>query len=213
MHWDWDHWSSAARFPQSQNLTWIVPLQKPGVAHSAMALNIVRQGRLLVWPKHLRRVRAGQVRVEKCTGKSGRNNTGLAMLVDGPRGQPPILLTGDAGYSAIPSGRDECLSIVASHHGADMKSKRTPQCLRDPASRIAYSYGPDNSFRHPRDCTYTRHHAKGWQHRNIQPDGAIDRHTPDRRPDLGNIALGWSEGPIPRHQCGEWNCALQLEQS
>ena len=211
-HWDWDHWSSAARFPQSQQLTWIVPNQKLGAVHGAMAAAIVRQGKLLVWPRNLWRVRTGQIRIEKCTGKSGRNNTGLAMLIDGPNGELPILLTGDARYSAIPSGFTNVFSIVASHHGADMKSKATPGNWHNPASRIAYSYGPGNTFAHPRDCTYTRHHANGWQHRNIQPAGAIDRHTPDRRPDLGNIGLGWSNRPLPLHRCGGWNCSLQLEQ-
>jgi hypothetical protein len=211
-HWDWDHWSSAARFPESQQLTWIVPNQTLGAVHATMAAGIALQGRLLVWPDDLPRVQVNQITIEKCTGRSGRNHTGLAMIVDGPNGELPILLTGDARYSAIPGGFADYLSIVASHHGADMKSKATPICPKDSAARIAYSYGQGNTFGHPRDCTYTRHDTNNWSHRSIKGVG-IDRHTPELRPDLGHIALGWSSRPIPRQPCGGSHCSLQLAQN
>ena len=76
-------------------MTWIVPNQKLGAVHATMAAGIVSQGRLVVWPQGLARVHVAQATIEKCTGTSGRNHTGLAMLIDGPNGEKPILLTGD----------------------------------------------------------------------------------------------------------------------
>jgi len=211
-HWDWDHWSSAARFPKSQSLAWIVPNQQLGAVHATMAAAIATTGTLLVWPAGLPTMRVSQVTIEKCTGTSGRNNSGLALLVDGPNGERPILLTGDARYSAIPSGFVDPMSIVVAHHGADMRSKATPNCPHHVASRVAYSYGPANTFAHPRTCTYGNHQANGWQHRASNPVGAIDRHTPDHRPNLGNIGLDWSgTSPLPTQPCGGW-CSLQLVQ-
>lgn len=213
-HWDWDHWSSAARFPQCQSLTWIVPNQVLGAVHATMAAAIATHGSLLVWPAGLGGVQAGQITVEQCTGLSGRNHTGLAMLVDGPNGELPILLTGDARYSAIPSGFADVMSIVAAHHGADMRSKATPTCSGDPAARVAYSYGGGNTFGHPRTCTYDRHQANGWPHSNTHPVGAVDRHTTHLRPALGNIALGWSATtPPPCQACSGRFCSLQIAQS
>jgi hypothetical protein len=212
-HWDWDHWSSATRFPHSQSLTWIVPNQRLGAVHAAMAAAISLSGKLLVWPPGLALTSVGQVRIEKCTGSSGRNHTGLAALVSGPAGQDPILLTGDARYSAIPSGMSSFHSIVIAHHGADMGSKQTPICSGNSAARVAYSYGKGNTFGHPRSCTYSRHHAKGWPHCNLQPVGFIDRHTSALRPQLGHIALGWAPFPtLPRQPCRGGMCSLQLAQ-
>jgi beta-lactamase superfamily II metal-dependent hydrolase len=212
-HWDWDHWSSASRFPQTQTLTWIVPNQKLGAVHATMAAAVATQGRLLVWPQGLAGIRARQMTLEKCTGTSGRNSTGLALLVDGPKGELPILLTGDARYSAIPSGFADVTSVVVAHHGADIRAQATPICSGTPAARLAYSYGDPNHFGHPRACTYDRHEANGWHHRSHHGGRAIDLHTPQLRPNLGNIALGWSQRPIPRQPCGGSHCSLQLVQA
>jgi hypothetical protein len=212
-HWDWDHWSSGARFPGALALSWIVPNQKLGAVHGTMAASIAARGRLLVWPTGLGYLSIGQVTIEKCVGTSGRNSTGLAVLVDGPHPGEHILLSGDARYSAIPSGLAQCLSVVVPHHGGDMKSKATPVCSRHAASRAAYSYGPSNSFNHPRQSTHQDHHANGWAHRCLQHGGTIDRHTPDLRPSLGHIALGWvASARTPLLGCRGARCSLQLVQ-
>jgi hypothetical protein len=214
-HWDWDHWSSGNRFPVATSLTWIVPNQKLGAVHGTFAAAIAANGRLLVWPGGLASLRIGQVEIEKCLGTSGRNHTGLALLVDGPAGEPPILLTGDARYTAIPSGLGNPISVVVPHHGADMRSHSTPLCLGQPAARAAYSYGPSNSFSHPRHCTYVDHDFNSWPHRALTPgSSAIDRHTADRPGgQLGHIALGWSStAPTPTQGCLGKKCSLQLVQ-
>lgn len=211
-HWDWDHWSSGSRFASATSLTWLAPNQKIGVVHSAFATSVAASGKLLIWPASLASKTIGQVTIEKCLGSSGRNNTGLALLVAGPQGQDHILLTGDARYTAIPSGLLDAHGVIVPHHGADMHSHSTPQSVGHAASRAAYSYGHGNSFSHPRSVTYSDHHAGAWQHRHILATGAIDRHTPDLRPALGHIALGWSStNPIPLQPCGG-RCSLQLTQ-
>lgn len=213
-HWDWDHWSMAARFPDAVTRPWLVPNQKLGAVHGTFAASILGAGTLLVWPKGLRGLSLGQARVEKCIGSSGRNHSGLALLVDGPGGEPPIMLTGDARYTAIPSGVATYHAVVVPHHGADMKNRSVPPSTGDPASRAAYSYGPANSFSHPRQCTFDRHVAQGWPHRCNGPARAVDRHTADLRPALGHIGLSWSaRASLPHQPCGGNYCSLQLAQN
>ena len=211
-HWDWDHWSSAQRFQQALRMSWIVPNQELGVVHGAFAADVVANGRLLVWPDGLAGMHVGKVTVEKCTG-AGRNHSGLALLVDGPNAEPPILLPGDARYSAIPSGFAEFTSVVVPHHGADMRLKATPVCPRLAASRAAYSFGKGNSYSHPRDPTLRDHHANSWDHSVFQPGGGgIDRQTAQRTvKGLGHIGLDWSGATaLPQLPCGgQWSLALQ----
>ncbi len=211
-HWDWDHWSSGLRFSQATSMTWLAPNQKLGAVHSALATLIVKNGQLLIWPAGLTGLTIGQVTLEKCTGVKGRNNTGLATLVDGPPGEKPILLTGDARYSVIPSGLADCHAVVVPHHGADMRNKATPTCVGHVASRAAYSYGAGNTFAHPRSTTYDNHHANMWPHRHKNPATPIDRHTPDLRPAAGHIGLSWSAtAPLPKLACPGF-CSLALAQ-
>lgn len=212
-HWDWDHWSSGSRFPRAAAMTWIAPLQKLGAVHSAFAASIVAAGRLLIWPTGLAGLSVGQVTIEKCTGTSGRNSTGLAMFVDGPHGEKPILITGDARYSAIPSGLAECHAVVVPHHGANMRLRATPVSTGHAASRAAYSYGGGNSFGHPCTKTYADHHANAWPHRYLTGVSPVDRHTADLRPQLGHIGIGWSSTqPLPTLPCRGRRCSLALAQ-
>lgn len=102
-HWDWDHWSAGARFNAASKLKWIVPNQWLGGVHATFAAGLYAAGNLLVWPAGLDSISVGQVTILKYSGRGkGRNHTGLAIEVAGPNGQPPILLAGDARYSAIP---------------------------------------------------------------------------------------------------------------
>lgn len=83
-HWDWDHWSSGARF-EATNLTWIAPNQKLGAAHAVFAANVASYGRLLIWPPDAGKMSfaRGHARILQCTG-NGRNHSGLALEVYGP---------------------------------------------------------------------------------------------------------------------------------
>lgn len=213
-HWDWDHWSSGSRFPAAQQLTWVVPNQKLGAAHAVFAAAILNSGgQILVWPDNLAQLSVGQATIHKCTG-AGRNHSGLAVEVAGPGGEEPILLTGDARYSAIPTPTAHFASLVVPHHGADMRNRSVPQCPMHPGSRAAYSTGDPNSFTHPRPITEQDHHKAQWPHRSQGAPAPVDRHTAALRPQqLGHIGLTWAAGrALPAQPCGNGQCSLQLAQ-
>ena len=195
-HWDWDHWSSADLFQASTQLTWIAPNQKLGAIHATFGALIVANGKLLIWPTHLAAAQnhTGSVRIVRCTG-AGRNHSGLAAEVHGPNGELPILLTGDARYSAIPGAQaNRYSSIVVPHHGADMKLAAVPSCPTHPNGRLVYSCGQPNNFGHPRAITKQNHAAAGWVHNSVRSAG-VARFTYHRWPHgLGHVAIGWKSG-------------------
>lgn len=214
-HWDWDHWSSGNTFPQAQTLKWIVPNQSLGAVHTTFAAALSTAGNLLVWPPGLPDVTVGNVTIRKCT-HAGRNHSGLALDVTGPNGELPILLTGDARYTAVPGavGR-RYTSVIAPHHGADMHSHATPVGGTAPGARTAYTYGPGNTFTHPRPVTEQDHHNNGWLHASQGAATPLDRHTATRPGGgLGHIGLTWSAGAtLPGHACGQPGCAVGLVQT
>lgn len=216
-HWDWDHWSSGARFPGAKSLDWIVPLQKLGGVHATFAAGLHHAKHLFVWPGSLLQLAAGQVTVRKCAGQgTGRNHTGLAVEVKGPAGQAPILLTGDARYSAIPSAMtSKFTSLVVPHHGADMRSHAVPKGSRRAGARTAYSFGPNNSHKHPRAVTQQDHDRNHWPQSSQRASRPIDRSTASSAgAHLGNIGLSWSSGArLPGHNCGIAGCAVRLVQT
>jgi beta-lactamase superfamily II metal-dependent hydrolase len=209
-HWDWDHWSSGARFPSASLRKWIVPNQWLGGVHATFAASLHGAGNLLVWPTHTTMISSGQVTIRKCTARGkARNHTGLAVEVTGPSGEAPILLPGDARYSAIPGavGRNYT-SIVASHHGADMGSNLLPIGRSLPGARTVYSFGAGNKFKHPTSIAKTRFNGAGW------PQPAIARETCALRPRLGHVGLSWTAGaPLPGHRCAQPGCAVSLRQT
>ena len=214
-HWDWDHWSSGARFPAAGNMDWIVPNQALGAVHATFAAGLAAKGKLRVWPNTLPSVSVGQLQIVRCQGK-GRNHSGLAVEVAGPRGEAPILLGGDARYNVVPGALNSSYtSVVVPHHGADMRNRATPVCPRLPASRAAYSCGVNNSFGHPRNVTERDHDGSGWDHQSRHKVPWIDRNTMALRPvSLGHIGLTWGANHIlPPQPCGGSLCSLQLNQS
>jgi hypothetical protein len=136
--------------------------------------------------------------------------------VTGPSGEDPILLTGDARYAVIHSAVPaRFTSVVVPHHGADMRNRSTPSGPGYPASRAAYSYGPGNSFTHPRVVTEVDHDSNGWPHSSQHAPAPVDRHTAHRQAaGLGHIGLTWgTHRTLPSQPCGSTLCALQLVQT
>lgn len=209
-HWDWDHWSSGTRFPSASARKWIVPNQWLGAVHATFAAGLHAAGNLLVWPARTASLLSGQVTIRKCTARGkARNHTGLAVEVSGPAGEAPILLPGDARYSAVPGAIQRTYtSIVASHHGADMKSNLVPRGSSLPGARTVYSFGAGNSFGHPANATIQRFDAVGW------PQASMYRETRALRPCLGHVGLCWTTGSsLPGHSCSEARCAVRLHQT
>lgn len=214
-HWDWDHWSSGSRFVGAQALDWIVPVQKMGSVHATFAATLHAAGHLFVWPGATPSLVSGQLTVSKCLGRgTGRNHTGLALEIDGPNGKPPILLPGDARYSAVPGAlARDYTSLVAPHHGADMKNRRVPAYQPNAGARVAYSFGAGNTFSHPRAITEADHQRANWDHLSQGAPTPIDRKTANRQSSgLGHIGLSWQHTPtLPTHTCG-CGCSVSLQQ-
>jgi len=215
-HWDWDHWSSGARFAGAQSLNWVVPLQTLGGVHATFAAGLQKAGRLFVWPNSLSALTSGQLTIRKCTGQgAGRNHTGLAMEVAGPNGEEPILLTGDARYSAIPGASSTTFtSLIVPHHGADMRNRSVPAGHQLAGARTAYSFAGTNSYGHPDPLTQQDHHRNNWPQSSQRANAPTDR-TTSTRPGgkLGHIGLSWSNTPtLPGHSCVNANCAVELQQ-
>lgn len=219
-HWDFDHWSSANRDINSLKSTWIAPRQTVGPTHVALMASITKAGgKLHLLSRTYPAVWRNQIYVEHCTGK-GRNHSGLALtLSEKSNGAGEhMLFPGDARYDHIPSfaSAKQYLSVVAPHHGADMKKRLAPLCPSLPASRLVYSFGAGNSFHHPRLVTRTDHDKQSWRDPNVTlsaPSYEV-RETANRlRSSLGHVMLGWKTyGTPPSLPCGGGTCQLHVQQ-
>jgi hypothetical protein len=166
-HWDWDHWSSGMRVPNAAlDCDWLVPRQKLGGVHRTFANELIKRGRLHVWPISLPALSVGQITVERCTGRD-QNNSGLAMIVATPRRakkRGKVLLPGDADYCSIPSANNgpPFSGIVASHHGSRLTSIAMAAAPKS-GGTLVYSYGSGNTFGHPRLQSQLEYLQAGWK--------------------------------------------------
>ncbi|TWB42614.1 ComEC/Rec2 family competence protein [Nitrospirillum pindoramense] len=206
-HWDWDHWSSAYRDPKAFDVKWIAPRQNFGNIHAACASRI--GSNLMFWP-NAHRIGNNNIWIEKCQSRGkNRNHTGLAFIVefDGNR----IILPGDARYSSFPSGKPgspDVLSLVAPHHGADMRSAHVPCSTARPESRVAISCGDPNRYDHPRWNTIERHGLANWQ-QFLRTDNRRSNQPAHIRLEFP----GHSKQPSGLVPCGENMCQLSTRQS
>ncbi len=190
-HWDWDHWSSARRHPESIESTWIVPRQRPlGAVHSAFLAELIRMDNVLVWPEQLGSVSSGELWIERCTGPpSNRNGSGLAVGLEVKReSRLRFLFPGDAAYHLVPSAgqdpRPDWTTVVVPHHGGRTRSQLIPESDGVRAGRLVYSYGRGNAYGHPFPDVRVDHAA----------DWASTRNTADRDDSgLGHIQLHFDE--------------------
>ena len=206
-HWDWDHWSSAYRDPRVFDHCWIAPRQEFGTIHAACASRIGTN--LLFWPSTANTLGTGSIRIEKCTSRGkNRNHTGLALTVtaDGHT----ILLPGDARYTAFPSGKPGAgavLSVVAPHHGADMRSAHVPTTTGHAVGRVAYSCGNPNRYDHPRWTAMKLHSDAGWS-QTLRTDDRRSGKPAHIRLQLPGHPF---RGPCPA-PCGGKQCQLCIKQ-
>lgn len=212
-HWDEDHWSSANRDTDALKQKWIAPRQKVGPSQRAMMAAIsANGGTILFLPSGYPKTRYGQMQLELATG-SGRNHSGIVLTLaensDGSGEQ--ILMPGDASYHHIASftGGAPYLSVVASHHGGLLKSGSIPHSPGGIPSRLVYSAGNPNTYKHPLPATRGAHDAVGWIDPAVTPvapaSGApLVRETSNRTiAGFGHVLLTWSPTSItPAMSCG-----------
>lgn len=161
-HWDWDHWSSAARDDRVLDRPWIVPHQpinRP--VHLQFAADLAARKNLLIWPAGMPSRTFGPLELEICTGTT-RNDTGIAIWFTTSTNDL-ALLPGDARYGAIPSlPARRPHAVVVPHHGADCAKTKVPRPLGTKSDRIVISAGDGNHLQHPTAQCLTAHSDAGW---------------------------------------------------
>jgi hypothetical protein len=195
-HWDWDHWSSGARFPQALDSEWIAPRQELGPVHRAFAWLLHSKAHLHLWPKSLPSLSTPHLVVEHCTG-TDRNNSGLSMAVQRELpggGTEMVLLPSDADYASIPlcSGMSFG-AVVASHHGGLVSASHIAKPIGS-NRQMVYSVGHGNSYGHPKLHALLDYLTAGWSPNHTY---STAQHT-RRRP--CNVAI-MLKGSTPRTGC------------
>jgi hypothetical protein len=208
-HWDWDHWSSARRDRALMHRPWIVPRHDGslGPVHTRFLGELIEAGEVLVWPSGLSSLGVGGLTVSLCTGSPrDRNNSGLAMALDGPQGEEEkrMLFPGDSAYQFVRGSRGDFTSVVVPHHGGRTRSRWLPGCDGAPCGRLVYSYGLNNSYGHP-FADVEEDHAATWK---------TALHTAHRGAGgLGHVHLYWStRSPDADPPCGGTECDLTCQQ-
>lgn len=181
-HWDTDHWAGAKKQHSLHARQWIVPRQSISTSHVLHGNDILKAGgQILVvrhgappitWSSGLQ-----NYDLRRCTG-TGRNGSGLALVVKDLPSNREWVLTGDAAYDLLaqPTPADVSAMVVP-HHGADMGPSSIP-FSRSTASyaRLLYSFGPNNGHgpnsppvRHPVTAAVTAHIGGRWGHGSWLP--------------------------------------------
>lgn len=162
-HWDWDHWSSAYRFPRALDMEWLAPPVPHKPIQQAFAADLYTRGRLQIWDSSWpSEVRGGGVRIERCTGRTS-NDSGLAVTLYSRRaGGRSCLFPGDADYRFIPSvaTSERFNALCMTHHGGRLHSASYPTPKRSPAALL--SSGARNTYGHPLLGTLAAHLDAGW---------------------------------------------------
>ncbi|WPN55368.1 hypothetical protein [Pseudomonas sp. P9_31] len=200
-HWDWDHWSSAYRYPIALDTRWIAPPVPKKPIQQAFAADLLARSNLLIWDGHFpSALRVGGVGIERCTGKT-TNDSGLAVTVyPGPRGRKNYLLPGDAGYRHIPSvARGDAFSAICiTHHGGKLHSVSIPKAKQ--RGYTVCSLGAGNTYKHPYLHTLEKHMLGGW------PLPLVTGFT-GKRP--SHIFMSWDSAPeIFEGSCHASGCSV-----
>ena len=220
-HWDKDHWAYANVFTQALHMTWIVPRQKPlGKSHGMLVQSIVASGTLLVWSPSGGTLPTSHLDLVVANG-SGRNHSGLNLIAHSTQNASAddILMPGDAAYAYIPGMLPKTLlSIVASHHGGALHVSGVPPSAGAAHSRLAYSVGSNNTYRHPTSSARQDHHNAGWSDHTISTSKGADlvRDTRNRTSaGYGHISLHWRLANRLPSTCGSCTttCDLKIQQN
>ena len=203
-HWDGDHWYGGGVRHRDQGLQcrWLAPRQEVSPLHQKLAAEL--KGKLRLWPKGRTdplqvSTANGYVQIDKCEddGRNKRNNSGLALTVVKEDAADPfedqkILLTGDAGFEFVPSlepDPDKLLpgrwrGLFATHHGSATHLHNIPTAAE--GAKIVYSFGPGNTYGHPKQEAIDAYEAEGWEDGEdgvVREDTATTGAAPDHAGD------------------------------
>jgi len=180
-HWDTDHWK-AAKDGQQELLKsiWVVPSQKIRPTHAKFAALILQSGGSIYVVKRSSKpsnIVTNNQYVSIRYGKgSDLNNSGLVLTVTmaaiGTRNRHVLFFPGDAAYDMCVDPPRKVDLLVASHHGADSPGNvNIPKPKSRRHSRLVYSFGPNNSYRHPRQNAISAHVTYDWNHKYWDKSG------------------------------------------
>ena len=162
-HWDFDHYESIKANPKHYaNCKIIAPLQKttPSIRKFAALIS----SNLFLIDKELGKVKNFSfMKVFKCNGQK-RNDSGLGILLDLKKDEDisEILLPGDSQYFFIKQSK-VVDAICVSHHGGKLYNKRGfPTPKEKGNGYCVYSYGTDNTYKHPKQDSLQEHINRGW---------------------------------------------------
>ncbi len=163
-HWDMDHYETAFRdVAKYANCKWIAPLQDSNFSIKKFA-NAVKENLVLIKDEFDRVNKFTIGRAVKCTGKK-RNDSGIAVKLDLGKENDisEILFPGDSQYTYIDKQLTHVEALCATHHGGKLYSTSNfPTCHKEGEGLIVYSYGKNNSYKHPRRDTVNEHVKRGW---------------------------------------------------
>lgn len=170
-HWDNDHLETAKRYFRTDparldRVIWIAPEQTITVSYFKLAAKMNGSGNLIIWPRSLKGSMSFWFgKLIKCNGPD-KNHSGLALVVESPYNSiKKVLSPGDAAYKYIPRIRKiKFDGLVATHHGANFDDDNfpVPNCEN---GNIAFSYGINNTYTHPRTTAIDAHSGQGWVNR------------------------------------------------
>lgn len=217
-HWHDDHFIGTRYDADLFKCIWITP---PAVTNKEMSYQngILREKtKVLELPRDPFTFTFGAKNCYTLTKSEGNvnspNQSGHALMVKS-KGRY-WLLPGDANYKDIgPAKNKKFTAVVASHHGGKFHGKEVPERASGYA-RLVYSYGPNNSHRHPAAASVVRHDTQ-WSHGSwngaarpgeMEPGKECDvratavhgRLATPSRPAIatkhaGSVAVGWNDAP------------------
>lgn len=216
-HWDTDHWAGSIKNAAMLSQKWIVPRQKISVTHTLFADSILSHGgsihvirnntNALQWSYG-----AQHFELQRGTG-TGRNQSGLILVVEDQFHSRSWVLNGDTSYNYVPHNiRSDIAAMMVPHHGANLGPSSIPfsPSVGSKYRRLLYSFGPNNSHgpntppvRHPVSSAVSAHHSSGWLHgawslltpANCLAAGDVLATATHSSTHLGGIAAGWKTPP------------------
>lgn len=165
-HWHMDHWLLGDKFPQSQEMVWIVPLQKigPMAFKFASKVNANKNGKLLIWSKSLAPLGTPIGDFYKLPSHNHRNQSGIVLIakIHHHNHTSVALLPGDAAYNRIPHQGRRFDGLIATHHGGKWYPKDIPPTPNKHGGVLAISLGKNNSHGHPAHNTLHKYQQSKW---------------------------------------------------